>query len=118
MSNPPTASAAQPNPATSGQRRPRTLLAMHTDLTDRLFDRTTLNRLTALADLDPALVVDDFDDPRATAALRETEVIVSSWGCPPLGGGGRAPAPARRRGGPPPPRGAHPPPPTQHQNRE
>ncbi|MFI9603321.1 hydroxyacid dehydrogenase [Streptomyces sp. NPDC052043] len=69
---------------------------MHTDLTDRLFDRTTLNRLTALADLDPALVVDDFDDPRATAALRETEVIVSSWGCPPLGEDVLARAPALR----------------------
>ncbi|MET9148898.1 MULTISPECIES: hydroxyacid dehydrogenase [unclassified Streptomyces] len=84
MSNPPTAPAAQPHTATPGQRRPRTLLAMHGDLAARLIDPGTLERLTALADLDPTLVADDFDEPRAAAALRESEVIVSSWGCPPL----------------------------------
>ncbi|MFI2641882.1 hydroxyacid dehydrogenase [Streptomyces sp. NPDC018610] len=57
---------------------------MHTDLAARLIDPATLDRLTTLADLDPALVVDDFTDPRAIEALRDTEVIVSSWGCPPL----------------------------------
>lgn len=96
MSNPPTSPAALPNPAASGRRRPRTLLAMHADLAGRLIDPATLDRLTALADLDPALVVDDFDDPRAAAALRETEVIVSSWGCPPLDEDVLARAPALR----------------------
>ncbi|WP_445528844.1 hydroxyacid dehydrogenase [Streptomyces cyslabdanicus] len=69
---------------------------MHADLPGRLFDRAALSRLTTLADLDPALVVDDFDDPRATAALRETEVVVSGWGCPPLGEDVLARAPALR----------------------
>lgn len=74
----PTASA-QPRPA-----RPRTVLAMHRDLVDRLIDRDTLERLTLLADLDPALVLEDFTTPEAHAALDQAEVIISSWGCPPI----------------------------------
>ncbi|MCT7356365.1 hydroxyacid dehydrogenase [Streptomyces sp. 15-116A] len=57
---------------------------MHSDLAGRLIDDATMRRLTALADLDPALVVDDFTAPAAEQALGETEVIVSCWGCPPL----------------------------------
>ncbi|WP_167414015.1 hydroxyacid dehydrogenase [Streptomyces carpinensis] len=69
---------------------------MHADLAARLIDRATMARFTALADLDPTLVVDDFTTPRAAAALRETEVIVSSWGCPPLDESVLAGAPALR----------------------
>ncbi|GAA3029576.1 hydroxyacid dehydrogenase [Kitasatospora albolonga] len=72
----------QPDP--TAQRRPRALLAMERGLAERLIDRDTLARLTELADLDPRLVVDDFTTPAARAALAEAEVIVSSWGCPPL----------------------------------
>ncbi|MDA5282518.1 hydroxyacid dehydrogenase [Streptomyces sp. Isolate_45] len=57
---------------------------MHRDLPGRLIDEHTLGRLTALADLDPGLVVDDFTTPEAAAALAGAEVIISSWGCPPL----------------------------------
>lgn len=71
-----------PSPVTG--RRPRALLAMHADLATKLIDDETMRRLTALADLDPALVVDDFGTPAAATALREAEVIVSCWGCPPL----------------------------------
>lgn len=65
-------------------RRPRALLAMHADLPAKLLDPATITRLTDLADLDPKLVAEDFTEPRVAAVLRETEVIVSSWGCPPL----------------------------------
>ncbi|POX55638.1 hydroxyacid dehydrogenase [Streptomyces sp. Ru71] len=57
---------------------------MHADLAAKLIDAPTMTRLTDLADLDPKLVVEDFTEPRAAAVLHETEVIVSSWGCPPL----------------------------------
>ncbi|MFB6891333.1 hydroxyacid dehydrogenase [Kitasatospora sp. NPDC056327] len=57
---------------------------MHRELADRLIDPHTLARLTALADLDPALVLDDFSTPEARAALADAEVIVSGWGCPPI----------------------------------
>ncbi|MFF2040828.1 hydroxyacid dehydrogenase [Kitasatospora sp. NPDC058170] len=57
---------------------------MHRDLTARLFDGPTMARLTDLADLDPALVLDEFTTREAVTALAEAEVIVSSWGCPPI----------------------------------
>ncbi|RGD62567.1 hydroxyacid dehydrogenase [Kitasatospora xanthocidica] len=57
---------------------------MHRELAGRLIDPHTMARLTALADLDPALVLDDFTTPEARAALADAEVIVSSWGCPPI----------------------------------
>ncbi|WP_406210777.1 hydroxyacid dehydrogenase [Kitasatospora sp. NBC_01560] len=62
----------------------------------RLIDPATMARLTALADLDPTLVVDDFTTPEATAALARTEVIISCWGCPPLDATTLAAAPALR----------------------
>lgn len=67
-------------------RRPRAVLAMHRDLTGRLFDTDTLARLSELAELDPALVLDDFGTEEARAALAGAEVIVSSWGCPAIDG--------------------------------
>ncbi|WP_344339842.1 hydroxyacid dehydrogenase [Kitasatospora putterlickiae] len=57
---------------------------MHRELAGRLIDPHTLARLTALADLDPGLVLDDFGTPEARAALADAEVIVSGWGCPPI----------------------------------
>ncbi|GAA1414209.1 hydroxyacid dehydrogenase [Streptomyces thermospinosisporus] len=73
-----------PRPPADEHRRPRALLAMHGHLAARLFDEAALRRLTTLAELDPDLVVDDFTTPAAERALRDTEVIVSCWGCPPL----------------------------------
>ncbi|GAA4843320.1 hydroxyacid dehydrogenase [Kitasatospora terrestris] len=81
----PAPAQAPPGPAVPAARhRPRALLAMHRDLAAKLIDDTAMAALTAAADLDPALIVDDFTDPGAAAALAEAEVIVSSWGCPPL----------------------------------
>ncbi|MEV5018012.1 hydroxyacid dehydrogenase [Streptomyces sp. NPDC053780] len=54
--------------------------ALHT----ALFDPAALDRLTTLADTDPSLVVGDFTDPAAAAALSVTEVLLTGWGCPPL----------------------------------
>nr|WP_051838146.1 hydroxyacid dehydrogenase [Streptomyces sp. NRRL WC-3742] len=69
---------------------------MHRQLATQLIDQDTLDRLTELADLDPALVVDDFTTPEAVAALADTEVIVSSWGCPPIDEAVLAAAPGLR----------------------
>ncbi|MGW0777312.1 hydroxyacid dehydrogenase [Streptomyces sp. NPDC002835] len=49
-----------------------------------LFDRAALDRLAALADTDPSLVVGDFTAPAVAAALAEAEVLLTGWGCPPL----------------------------------
>ncbi|MFI6319667.1 hydroxyacid dehydrogenase [Nonomuraea sp. NPDC050556] len=46
----------------------------------RLLSEPVRARLAAIADVDLDLVVDDF----ATADLRETEVLYTSWGCPPI----------------------------------
>ncbi|WP_042426300.1 hydroxyacid dehydrogenase [Streptacidiphilus anmyonensis] len=59
---------------------------MHRPLAARLFDAPTLARIAGLADLDPGLVLDDFTTPEALAALADAEVLITSWGCPPLDG--------------------------------
>ncbi|MFC8761717.1 hydroxyacid dehydrogenase [Streptomyces sp. NPDC057193] len=57
---------------------------MHPHLAPQLFDADTTARLNRLAELDPGLVLDDFTTPEALAALADTEVLLTSWGCPPL----------------------------------
>ncbi|MEV5338139.1 hydroxyacid dehydrogenase [Streptomyces sp. NPDC052676] len=52
-----------------------------------LFDAAALDRLTRVAETDPALVVRDFADPAAAAALAEAEALFTGWGCPPLTAG-------------------------------
>lgn len=77
-------STADDDGTTESATRPRALLAMHHDLASKLIAEPTMRRLTDVVDLDPGLVLDDFDAPHAQAALARSEVIVSSWGCPPL----------------------------------
>jgi phosphoglycerate dehydrogenase-like enzyme len=57
---------------------------MDAPVRDALFDQAALDRLAALADTDPSLVVGDFADPAAAGPLAEAEVLLSGWGCPPL----------------------------------
>ncbi|MFD3418855.1 hydroxyacid dehydrogenase [Streptomyces decoyicus] len=57
---------------------------MRPSLATRLLTAEVVARLMALADVDPSRVVNDFRAPQAVAALREAEVIISCWGCPPL----------------------------------
>nr|WSX54385.1 hydroxyacid dehydrogenase [Streptomyces sp. NBC_00974] len=56
---------------------------MDRDTRDALLDGPALARLGAIAVLDPTLLVTDFAaaDP---ARLRDTEVLLTGWGCPPL----------------------------------
>ncbi|WP_240506583.1 hydroxyacid dehydrogenase [Thermoactinospora rubra] len=61
-------------------RRPKTLIAMSADVARRLITPPVRERLTAITDVDPDLVVCDF----AGADLAETEVLYTSWGCPPV----------------------------------
>lgn len=54
----------------------------------RLLDEQLLDRLAAVADFDPRLIVDDFGasadhvDRAARVALEQVEVLLSCWGCP------------------------------------
>ncbi|GAA3016578.1 2-hydroxyacid dehydrogenase [Streptomyces fulvorobeus] len=68
-------------------RRPRTVLAMDPSVSKALFDRMALDRLTALADTDPSLVVEDFADPALAQVLARAEALLTGWGCPPLTAG-------------------------------
>ncbi|CAK7280997.1 D-3-phosphoglycerate dehydrogenase [Streptomyces misionensis JCM 4497] len=65
-------------------RRPRVLLAMRRDLLPLLLDPARTTRLTGLADVDPALVADDFTGPGIAAELARADVLFTCWGCPPL----------------------------------
>lgn len=63
--------------------KPRTVLAMDRDTKHALLDGPALARLGAVSHLDPTFLVTDFSavDP---ARLRDAEVLLTGWGCPPL----------------------------------
>lgn len=62
-------------------QRPKALFAMRAEHLALLFPAPLLRRLDTLADIDPTLVAERFDDARA---LADVEVLITSWGCPPL----------------------------------
>ncbi|WP_169790686.1 hydroxyacid dehydrogenase [Streptacidiphilus carbonis] len=64
--------------------RPRTLLAMHPRLAPRILGPRSLAQLARVADLVPDLVADDFHRTDVAEALRDTEVLYTFWGCPPV----------------------------------
>jgi phosphoglycerate dehydrogenase-like enzyme len=51
---------------------------------EALLDPYTLAALGRVCDLAPGPVLDDFITERARAVLRDVEVLVTGWGCPPL----------------------------------
>ncbi|MFJ8028131.1 hydroxyacid dehydrogenase [Streptomyces sp. NPDC096311] len=75
---------------------PRVVFAMDPVHLPLLFPPPLLARLQRTADLDPALVVQDFADPAAADALSRAEVLITGWGCPRLDGEALAAAPRLR----------------------
>ncbi len=65
----------------STQPRPRALFAMGRSHRDALFPPSTFQRLTRHVDIDPQLVAEDFD---RVPDLAGVELLITSWGCPPL----------------------------------
>ncbi len=63
--------------------RPRGLFAMGRRHRDALFPPAAIQRLTRHVDLDPQLVAEDFD---RMPDLASVELLITSWGCPPLDG--------------------------------
>ncbi|MEU9702263.1 hydroxyacid dehydrogenase [Streptomyces sp. NPDC047981] len=57
---------------------------MAPDLAPSLLDEQTLSRLARLAEVDTGLVTDDFSRADVLSALRDTEILLTSWGCPEL----------------------------------
>lgn len=66
---------------------------MSPEFLPQLFPEPLMRRLDAVLDFDPALIARDFADPAAKTALADAEVIVSSWGVPPLNDEALAAAP-------------------------
>ncbi|ACU72711.1 D-isomer specific 2-hydroxyacid dehydrogenase NAD-binding [Catenulispora acidiphila DSM 44928] len=64
--------------------RPEALLVMRPDTYRLQFGAEELRRLRALAELGDPVWTDDLDTPRVRARLAETEVLLTSWGCPVL----------------------------------
>jgi phosphoglycerate dehydrogenase-like enzyme len=65
-------------------RRPETLLVMGADTFRMQFGDAELARLGVTASLGDPVAVDELISPAARARLRTAEVLITSWGCPPL----------------------------------
>ncbi|MCP2322006.1 phosphoglycerate dehydrogenase-like enzyme [Hamadaea flava] len=64
--------------------RPQALLVMRPDSFRLQFGPAEMRRLRSLADLGDPIWSDDLDAPHTRARLAETEVLLTSWGCPTL----------------------------------
>ncbi|MEV4410957.1 hydroxyacid dehydrogenase [Catellatospora sp. NPDC049609] len=64
--------------------RPQALLVMRPETFRLQFGPQELARLRSLADLGDPIWSDDIDAPHTRARLAETEVLLTSWGCPTL----------------------------------
>ncbi|GHJ43632.1 hydroxyacid dehydrogenase [Catellatospora sp. TT07R-123] len=76
--------------------RPQALLVMRPETFRIQFGPQELERLRSLAELGDPVWSDDIDSPQTRARLAETEVLLTSWGCPPLTPARLAAAPALR----------------------
>ncbi|MEV5675653.1 hydroxyacid dehydrogenase [Streptomyces sp. NPDC052179] len=65
----------------STQPRPRALFAMGRRHHDALFPPAALDRLTRHVDIDPQFVTEDFERIPDPATV---DLLITSWGCPPL----------------------------------
>ncbi|MGW2614989.1 hydroxyacid dehydrogenase [Streptomyces sp. NPDC001500] len=75
---------------------PRAVFAMDPVHLPLLFPEPLMARLRRTAEIDTALVVGDFSDPAAVAALADAEVLITGWGCPRLDEDAAASAPRLR----------------------
>ncbi|MEV0269252.1 hydroxyacid dehydrogenase [Hamadaea sp. NPDC050747] len=64
--------------------RPQALLVMRPDSFRLQFGPKEMQRLRSFADLGDPIWSDDLDAPHTRARLAETEVLLTSWGCPTL----------------------------------
>ncbi|MFJ4833788.1 hydroxyacid dehydrogenase [Streptomyces sp. NPDC088747] len=75
---------------------PSAVFAMNPVHLPELFPPHLMARLGKLVRIDSTLVVQDFTDPAAQAALAEAEVLITGWGCPHIGAEALAAAPRLR----------------------
>lgn len=62
--------------------RPLALFAMSPEALAGVYPPDLMERIRASVDVDPALLVRDFQDPRVREALAGTEILLTGWGCP------------------------------------
>ncbi|MFH8403366.1 hydroxyacid dehydrogenase [Streptomyces sp. NPDC018019] len=74
------------NRSDQARLHPALLLAMQPGLAERLLADRHRSRLTALTRTDPGLVAHDLADPppAVATALTHAEILLTSWGAPPL----------------------------------
>lgn len=65
-------------------RRPETMLAMSRNSFRTQFGETELDRLASVAALGDPLAATELSSPPVLERLAEVEVLITSWGCPPL----------------------------------
>jgi phosphoglycerate dehydrogenase-like enzyme len=65
-------------------RRPETLLVMSPDVLRLQFGAAELTRLRASASLGDPIAAHDLSAERLRGRLAEVEVLITSWGCPPI----------------------------------
>jgi len=66
---------------------------MAPDLPARLFTDVTCERLRRIANVNPDLVLTEFQSPGARAVLARAEVLLTGWDCPPVDASALAAAP-------------------------
>ncbi|MEU5689252.1 hydroxyacid dehydrogenase [Streptomyces venezuelae] len=66
-------------------RRPRAALAMSRRAADAVLEPQIIEALAEVLDLEPPPVLADFTTGRARSVLADAELLVTGWGCPPLG---------------------------------
>jgi phosphoglycerate dehydrogenase-like enzyme len=64
--------------------RPTALFALDARNLPLLFPPDVLASLRRLADVDPAAVVEDFDDAGIDVPLEDVEFLITGWGAPPI----------------------------------
>ncbi|MGW0949097.1 hydroxyacid dehydrogenase [Streptomyces sp. NPDC002623] len=80
----------------SNPHLPSAVFAMNPVHLPELLPPHLMARLGELVRIDSTLVVQDFTDPAAQAALAEAEVLITGWGCPHIGAEALAAAPRLR----------------------
>ncbi|GAB7105219.1 hydroxyacid dehydrogenase [Streptomyces phaeofaciens JCM 4814] len=75
---------------------PRAVFAMDPVHLPLLFPPALVARLRRAAEIDPALVVQDFTHAAATPALADADILITGWGCPRLDASTLAAAPRLR----------------------
>jgi phosphoglycerate dehydrogenase-like enzyme len=65
-------------------RRPETMLVMGANWLRTQFGETELARLAVAAALGDPMAATELSSPRVRARLTAVEVLITSWGCPPL----------------------------------